>query len=253
MAPSAYKPLGIPLPSNRHRDCSHNFSCIILKELALRLYPVGPTIPPTEFCLAANRVKLQRLVFYSRDYLKLREELRMKFAVWKSSRSPPPEANGIPNVIEFLVFSTMQSIAWSPSRVPKIFRAWLFRTLFGLTVLLYVPVALLWGLRPLSWPRYIPLSLTLGWVLVYNAALVAYRVVDYGPDSPLHHISSSLSVLHLLPTAMFTLSYPALMINVGDIPGTESWSRSVRILPATVVPAVMFVALLGMKAMRLRD
>lgn len=135
-----------------------------------------------------------------------------------------------------------------------------------LSILLHVPVVLLWALCPRSWPRYILLSATLGlaWALSYSFLLALMqvllrlkRLVHRGSifasgidelrfleartrwsDNPTYWL------LHRLPLTLFTLSYPALMINVGEIPGTDSWSLALRLVPATLIPGVVIIGYL---------
>ena len=153
---------------------------------------------------------------YSTFYNHIRDVIRTDFAESKREKRSP---TGVTDIFMYLLW-----------------RGDLPRAVF-LVLLFYVPPVPLWVLRPPSSPRYIPLLGTLLWSCFGWIVPLADCGSFFSRGQP------GLLVYRTRPViVLFLFSFPALLINIGDLPGTDKWSKVLQIVPVAVVSAVALVA-----------
>lgn len=113
-----------------------------------------------------------------------------------------------------------------------------------LILLIYfaLPMSLFWSLKPRSWPHYIGLSVTLvwSWVVIPLCIFGLLENVVKKIESRWFKADIIMALIYFGAVAVFTLAYPPLLLNIGDLPNVGQLSWKLRILlPALVELAVV--------------
>lgn len=104
-----------------------------------------------------------------------------------------------------------------------------------LVVLIAAPIILFWTLTRREWPDYSRMLFTLGWgwsSFAVIRSVLYHRRVKYA-------VIKSFKMTYGLAVVLYTLAFPGLIINFGDISQTEAWNPKYRLsIPFVVWPVI---------------